>query len=70
MASLPEVHGVAPDPLAYRGYTTNGGDSSISVFDTQSLRVSGRIRLKTDTPDGIVFDPATRRVFAMHDGTP
>lgn len=68
--SLPDVHGVALDIGAHRGYTSNGGDSSITVFDTRSLRALRRIHLKNDAPDGIVFDPASRRVFAMHSSTP
>ena len=68
--SLPGVHGVALDPVAHRGYTSNGGDATITVFDTRSLRVLGRLRLKEDAPDGILFDPASRRVFAMHGDSP
>ena len=70
MDSLPGVHGVALDPLAHRGYTSNGGDSTITVFDTRTLHALGRVHLKADAPDGIVFDPSSRRVFAMHGDTP
>lgn len=68
--SLPGVHGVALDPVAHRGYTSNGGDSSITVFDMRSLSVLKHLHLKADAPDGIAFDPASRRVFAMHGHAP
>ena len=70
MDSLPGVHGVALNPETHRGYSSNGGDSTITVFDTRWLRVLGRVHLKADAPDGIVFDPASSRVFAMHGDTP
>lgn len=68
--SLPGVHGVALDEQAQRGYTSNEGDSSITVFDTRSLQVLRRLHMRADSPDGIVFDPASRRVFAMHGNSP
>ena len=68
--SLPGVHGVALDPVAHRGYTSDGGDSSITVFDMRSLRVLKRLHLQADAPDGIVFDLVSRRVFAMHGDAP
>ena len=68
--SLPGVHGVALDEYAHRGYTSNEGDSSITVFDTRSLQVLRRLHVRADSPDGIVFDPASRRVFAMHGNSP
>ncbi|MEO8560999.1 MAG: hypothetical protein ABI601_02925 [bacterium] len=68
--SLPGVHGVAVDGAAHRVYTSNGGDSSVTVFDTRTLRTLTRLHLSKDAPDGIVFEPVSRRVFAMHGGVP
>src|SRR5215472_4382945 len=33
----PGVHGIAIVPNLHRGFTTNGGDSTISVFDTNTF---------------------------------
>ena len=65
----PGVHGVA---LAYdlgRGFTSNGRDSSVSVFDLKSLAVTGRIRVGARFPDAILYDKPTGRVFTFNGGS-
>lgn len=66
LRGTPDVHGVALAPALGRGYTSDGGDSSLTVFDPATLAVRGRVRLPGGAPDGIAYDPATRRVFALH----
>src|SRR4029453_2085877 len=64
----PGVHGVA---LAYdlgRGFTSNGRDSSVSVFDLKTLAVTGRIHVGARFPDAILYDKASGRVFTFNDG--
>src|SRR5437868_11437792 len=34
----PGVHGIAIVPALHRGFTTNGGDATVSVFDTNTLK--------------------------------
>jgi len=51
-----------------KGYATSGTTNSVIVFDTATLKVTGTIAVGT-RPDGIVFDPFTRRVFALDAGT-
>ena len=65
----PGVHGVA---LAYdlgRGFTTNGRDSTVSVFDMKTLAVTGRVHVGARFPDAILYDPATGRVFTFNGGS-
>jgi YVTN family beta-propeller protein len=65
----PGVHGVA---LAYdvgRGFTSNGRDSSVSVFDMKTLAVVGRIKLQQRNPDAILYDKASGRVFTFNGGS-
>ncbi len=64
------AHGVALAPGVGRGYTSNGGDSTLSVFDLKTYAILGRIHLKEDAPDGIAYDSYARRVFAMHADRP
>lgn len=66
----PGVHGVAIALDAGRGYSSNGGDSSLTVFDVATLDVRGRIHLTSAAPDGIAYDSVSRRVFVLHDGSP
>jgi DNA-binding beta-propeller fold protein YncE len=65
----PGVHGVA---LAYdvgKGFTSNGRDSSVSVFDLKTLTLTGRIKLQQRNPDAILYDKASGRVFTFNGGT-
>ena len=66
--NTPGVHGVEVVPSAGRGYTTNGRDTSVTVFDLTTLETLGRVRVGL-RPDAIVYDPATQRVFTMNAGS-
>ena len=62
----PGVHGIA---LAYdlgRGYTSNGRDSSITVFDLKTLAPITRIHTTGVNPDAIVYDDFSHRIFAFN----
>ena len=46
----PGVHGIAIVPQLHRGFTSNGGDSTVTVFDTATSRPSRRfLSLKIPT---------------------
>jgi YVTN family beta-propeller protein len=59
------IHGVALVPDLNRGFTTNGADSSVTVFDLKTLKETNRIKVGK-RPDALVYDPATGRVFTMN----
>jgi YVTN family beta-propeller protein len=62
------VHGIAIAPELGRGFTSNGGAATVTIFDLKTL---GPI-LQVPTgkkPDAIVYDPASGRVFAMNGGS-
>ena len=66
IADTPGVHGIA---LAYdlgRGYTSNGRDSSITVFDLKTLAPVTRIHTTGVNPDAITYDDYSRRAFAFN----
>ena len=63
----PGIHGVALDPKSKRGYTSNGGDGTVSVFDLNTLEVSKKIQVGK-RPDAILYDPESNRVFTMNAG--
>jgi YVTN family beta-propeller protein len=68
ITKTPGVHGVALVPKLQRGYTSNGGESTVSVFDLKTLGELKRIKVGK-RPDAILYDPATGRVFTSNAGS-
>lgn len=64
----PGVHGVALVPEIGRGFTSNGREDTVSVFDLQSLKTLSKIKVG-DRPDAIWYDPASGRVFTFNAGS-
>jgi YVTN family beta-propeller protein len=66
------VHGVAIASDLGRGFTSNGADNDVSVFDLKTLKVLNRIKTGQN-PDAIVYEPVSRRIFTFngrsHDAT-
>jgi YVTN family beta-propeller protein len=52
-------------PKLKRGFTSNGGDSTVTIFDLTTLKETDRVKVG-DGPDAILFDPATNRVFTFN----
>ena len=63
------VHGIALDLASHRGYTSNGRDSSVTIFDTRSLRPLMNVKVPASNPDAILFDAASKRVFTFNGGS-
>src|SRR3954468_1988901 len=59
------VHGVALAPEQNLGFTSNGRDNSVSVFDLKTLKEIKRIKTGKN-PDAICFDPASKHIFAFN----
>ena len=68
IADTPGVHGVAFVPHLGRGLTSNGGDSSATVFDTKTLKTLGKVKAN-GRPDIIYYEPISRRVFTFNHGS-
>jgi DNA-binding beta-propeller fold protein YncE len=64
----PGVHGIAFVRDLNRGFTSNGGDSSVTAFDTKTLKTLARIKAE-GRPDIIYFEPQSRRVFTFNHGS-
>ncbi len=69
IADTPGVHGVALAPALGRGFTSNGRDSSVTIFDYGSLAPLQRVTVTGRNPDAIVYDPVSGRVFTMNGGS-
>jgi DNA-binding beta-propeller fold protein YncE len=63
------VHGIALAPELDRGFTSNGRDSSVTVFDLHTLKTLATIKLNARNPDAITYDPFSRRVFTFNGGS-
>ena len=61
----PGVHGIALAPELGRGFTSNGREGTVSVFDLKSLATSNKVKVG-DNPDAILYDPATKRIFTFN----
>ena len=59
------THGVALDDQGKFGYISDGGSNSVFVFDRHNFQTITTIPAGTN-PDGIVFDPATKTVWAFN----
>jgi YVTN family beta-propeller protein len=68
VANTPGVHGVALVPTLHRGFTSNGKDDTVTVFDIETLKELERIKVGS-RPDAIIFDPAVNRVFTFNGGS-
>ena len=60
------VHGIALDYSTGRGFTSNGRDNNVTIFDLKTLQPIGE-KVKTgQNPDAIAYDPASKRVFTFN----
>lgn len=63
------VHGIALAHEFNRGFTSNGKDNSVTVFDLSTLAIIGSIDVQGTKPDGILYEPVTKRVFTFNGGS-
>src|SRR5438132_5559386 len=62
VAKTPGIHGVALVPKSGRGFTSNGQENTVTIFDLQTLKEVERVKVGA-RPDAIIYDPASGRVF-------
>jgi DNA-binding beta-propeller fold protein YncE len=60
------VHGIALAQDLGKGFTSNGRDNSVTVFDLKTLKTSTKIKIDGENPDAILYDPASQRVFTFN----
>jgi len=64
----PGVHGIALASEFKHGFTSNGRENKVSMFDPTTLQLINKIEVGKG-PDGIYYDPATMRVFTNNHGS-
>jgi YVTN family beta-propeller protein len=62
------VHGIALAPEFGKGFTSNGRENTVTIFDLKTLKVLNKIKVGA-RPDAILYDPATKRVFTFNAGS-
>src|SRR6267154_6838725 len=60
------VHGIALAQDLGKGFTSNGRDNTVTVFDLKTLKETGRIKIDAQNPDAILYDAASKRVFTFN----
>ena len=63
--NTPGVHGIALAPEMGRGFTSNGGNGTVTIFDLSTLHAIGEVQAGRD-PDAILYDHGSKRVFVMN----
>jgi DNA-binding beta-propeller fold protein YncE len=66
VAPTPGVHGIAIATDLGRGFTSNGAESSVTIFDLKTLKEVGRTKTTGAGPDAILYEPVTHRVLTFN----
>lgn len=67
IANTPGVHGIALAQDQGKGFTSNGRENTVTVFDLKTLKETARIKLDgAENPDAILYDSASKRVFTFN----
>lgn len=69
LAEIPDtsgVHDIALAPELGKGFTSNGKENTVTVFDLKTLKETARIKVTGESPDAILYDAPTKRVFAFN----
>src|SRR5256885_3410441 len=64
----PGVHGIAIASEFKHGFTSNGREDKVSMFDPSTLALIKKVDVGKG-PDGIYYDPEVQRVFTNNHGS-
>ncbi len=65
ITGMKRIHGIAVANDFNRGYISDGGDDVVVIFDLKSDAVLQKVPAGKN-PDGILYDPYSKRVFAFN----
>jgi len=65
IADTPGVHGIAVASKLGRGFTSNGRENKVSVFDLATLKTLSKVETGTN-PDAILFEPTQGEVYTFN----
>lgn len=59
------IHGIAIAADLGKGFTSDGMDNDVTVFDLKTLKVLSKVKTGQN-PDAIIYEPVTHRVFTFN----
>ena len=62
------VHGIAVAEKLGKGFTSNGRDDSVTIFDLKTLKRISDVKVGKN-PDAIIYDAASNHVFTFNGGS-
>src|SRR5438309_11280503 len=68
--NTPGVHGAGLATKAGHGFTTNGGDSTVTMFDLKTLAVLRQIKIAQGGLDGIMYDEPDDKIILTNHSRP
>ena len=68
ITDTPGVHGVAIASAFKHGFTSNGRENKVSMFDPATLQLIKKIDVGKG-PDGIYYEPGSKRIFTNNHGS-
>lgn len=60
------VHGIAIAPEFNKGFTSNGADNNVTVFNTKDNSVVEKVAIDGKNPDGIIYEPFTKTIITWN----
>jgi DNA-binding beta-propeller fold protein YncE len=70
ITDTPGAHGVALVAKYNHGFTTNRGDSTVSMFDLKTLALVKKIKIPVGGLDGIMYDDFSDRIILTNHSKP
>jgi DNA-binding beta-propeller fold protein YncE len=68
--NTPGVHGAGIATKAGHGFTTNGGDSTVTMFDLKTFAVLRQIKVESGGLDGIAYDEPDDKIILTNRSRP
>lgn len=65
IGGMNRIHGIVTDDDLNRGFISDGADNVVVIFDLKSHAILQRVKAGNN-PDSLLFDPASKRVFAFN----
>jgi len=66
VAGMQHAHGVALSLSTHEGFVSSGRGDEVTVFDTQTLKLTRHIPVSGKNPDAILFDSASGHLLTMN----
>ena len=68
--NTPGVHGAGIATKSGHGFTTNGGDSTVTMFDLKTLAPIKQIKVEVGGLDGVMYDEADDKIILTNHSRP